>query len=75
MVHLVIVHGRAQEFGIPVAVQRPLEEGLRWGLERVEAPYFATVPVSLAFYGDYWRPDGGALEGAAPQAPRSVRHR
>ncbi len=75
MVHLVIVHGRAQEFGIPVAVQRPLEEGLRWGLERVEAPYFATVPVSLAFYGDYWRPDAGSLEGVglAPAAPTKLQ--
>lgn len=66
MVHLVLVHGRSQEFGIPVAVQRPLEEGLRWGLERAGAPYFADIPVSLAFYGDHWRPDSGALEAVLP---------
>ncbi len=69
MVHLVLVHGRSQEFSIPVAVQRELEEGLRWGLERVAAPYYASIPVRLAYYGDHWRPDATALELPAPLAP------
>ena len=57
MVQLVVTHGRSHEFNIPSLTQRPLEEAIRWGLERVDSPVFATIPVSLAFYGDYWRPD------------------
>jgi hypothetical protein len=59
MVQLVITHGRSHEFNIPSLTQRPLEEAIRWGLERVGSPAFAVIPISLAFYGDYWRPDAG----------------
>jgi len=62
MVHLVVTHGRSHEFAIPALTQRPLEEAIRFGLERVGSPVFATVPVSLAFYGDHWRPDADELE-------------
>jgi hypothetical protein len=62
MVHLVITHGRSHAFEIPALTQRPLEEALRFGLKRVDSPVFATVPVSLAFYGDHWRPDANELE-------------
>jgi endonuclease G, mitochondrial len=62
MVHLVVTHGRSHEFAIPALTQRPLEEAIRFGLERVGSPVFATIPVSLAFYGDHWRPDADELE-------------
>lgn len=62
MVHLVVTHGRSHAFNIPSLTQRPLEEAIRWGLERVDFPDFATIPISLAFYGDYWRPDAAELE-------------
>jgi endonuclease G len=62
MVHLVVTHGRSHEFNIPSLTQRPLEEAIRWGLERVDSPVFATIPVSLAFYGDHWRPDADEPE-------------
>ena len=76
MVHLVLIHGRSHEFNIPVTTQRPLEEALRFGLERVQPPDFTAIPVSLAFYGDAWRPDAlpesttevGAQEPTALQA-------
>src|SRR4051812_9800689 len=74
MVHLVLVHGRGQEFVIPIEIQRRLEEAIRWGLQRIHAPYSATIPVSLAFYGDYWRPGTGELEGAVqPLPPTSLQ--
>ena len=62
MVHLVVTHGRSHAFNVPSLTQRPLEEAIRWGLERVDSPDFATIPISLAFYGDYWRPDAAELE-------------
>lgn len=62
MVQLVITHGRSHAFNVPSLTQRPLEEATRWGLERVDFPDFATIPISLAFYGDYWRPDAAELE-------------
>ncbi len=66
MVHLVVTHGRSHEFDIPITTQRPLEEALRFGLERVRPPDFTAIPVSMAFYGDAWRPD--ALPEAAAEA-------
>jgi hypothetical protein len=57
MVHLVLTHGRAQEFGIPQTMLEAWEPALRYGLQRAEAPFFADIPISLAYYGDYWRPD------------------
>jgi hypothetical protein len=76
MVHLVITHGRSHEFNIPALTQRPLEEAIRWGLERVGSPAFAVIPISLAFYGDHWRPDAGmrALDvDAATSAPTELQ--
>jgi hypothetical protein len=74
MVNLVLVHGRGQEFGIPIEIQRRLEEAVRWGLQRINAPYSATIPVSLAFYGDFWRPDTVELEGVVqPLPPTSLQ--
>src|SRR5687767_13950921 len=76
MVHLVITHGRSHEFNIPSLTQRPLEEAIRWGLERVGSPAFAEIPVSLAFYGDHWRPDADtrALDvDAASSAPTELQ--
>lgn len=67
MVHLVVTHGRSHEFNIPVTTQRPLEEALRFGLERVRPPDFTAVPVSMAFYGDAWRPDAAERE-AVPES-------
>jgi hypothetical protein len=71
MVHLVITHGRSHEFDIPALTQRPLEEAVRFGLQRIGSPHFATIPVSLAFYGDHWRPDAGELDIAADSAMAS----
>jgi hypothetical protein len=45
-----------------------MEEALRFGLERVQPPDFTAIPVSMAFYGDAWRPD--ALPEAAAAAER-----
>src|SRR3712207_5043743 len=72
MVHLVITHGRSHAFEIPALTQRPLEEAVRFGLQRIASPHFATIPVSLAFYSDHWRPDARELE--FPSIPR-LRHR
>lgn len=69
MVHLIITHGRSHAFEIPALTQRPLEEAVRFGLQRIHSPHFATIPVSLAFYGDYWRPDAGDLRSPADLAP------
>lgn len=71
MVHLVITHGRSHAYEIPSLTQRPLEEAIRFGLQRISSPHFATVPVSLAFYGDRWRPDAGELDVAADAAESS----
>ncbi len=68
MVHLVITHGRSHAFEIPALTQRPLEEAVRFGLQRIASPHFASIPVSLAFYGDHWRPDAGKLGDAADTA-------
>jgi hypothetical protein len=62
MVRLVVTHGRSHEFSVPPTIQRPLEEALRWGLQRAGFAHFADIPVTLAFYGDYWRPDADELE-------------
>lgn len=71
MVHLVITHGRSHAFEIPALTQRPLEEAVRFGLQRISSPHFATIPVSLAFYGDRWRPDAGELDVADDTETRS----
>lgn len=71
MVHLVITHGRSHAFEIPALTQRPLAEAVRFGLQRIASPHFATIPVSLAFYGDHWRPDAGELDVAADFAESS----
>src|SRR4051812_39515117 len=60
MVHLVLTHGRAQEFGVPQTMLEAWEPALRYGLKRAEAPFYADIPISLAFYGDCWRPDAAA---------------
>src|SRR5688572_23982588 len=75
MVHLVVTHGRAHEFNIPVTTQRPMEEALRFGLERVRPPDFTAIPVSMAFYGDAWRPDAlpEAAAAAAAQEPTELQ--
>jgi hypothetical protein len=75
MVHLVVTHGRSHEFNIPVSTQRPLEEALRFGLERVQPPDFTAIPVSLAFYGDAWRPDAQpeAAPDMASQEPTALQ--
>jgi hypothetical protein len=70
MVHLVVTHGRSHEFDIPVLTQEPLEAALRFGLERVRPPDFTRSPVSMAFYGDAWRPD--AVLEAAPGDPQEA---
>src|SRR5688500_17149090 len=57
MVHLVLTHGRAQEFGVPQTMLEAWDQALRYGLKRAKAPFHADIPISLAFYGDYWRPD------------------
>lgn len=63
MLHLVVVHGRNQHFDIPQTMQREWSEALRWGLERVGAPYHEKIPITCAFYGDLWRPDGDGERG------------
>lgn len=68
MVHLVVTHGRSHEFDIPVLTQEPLEAALRFGLERVQPPDFTQTPVSMAFYGDAWRPDAHDLPAGAVDA-------
>jgi pimeloyl-ACP methyl ester carboxylesterase len=68
MVHLVVTHGRSHEFNVPSLTQLPLEEAIRWGLERVDSPDFATIPVSLAFYGDHWRPDADDPDQVADES-------
>ena len=73
MVHLILVHGRGQEFSNPAAVQRPLEEALRWGLERVGSEVFKDIPLTLAYYGDYWRPDAVAFESVTPATPTELQ--
>ncbi len=73
MVHLVVTHGRAHEFNIPVTTQRPMEEALRFGLERVQPPDFTAIPVSMAFYGDAWRPDALPEAAAAAQEPTELQ--
>lgn len=75
MVHLVVTHGRSHEFDIPVTTQRPLEEALRFGLERVRPPDFTAIPVSMAFYGDAWRPDAQeeAAGAAAAREPTELQ--
>jgi endonuclease G, mitochondrial len=55
MVHLVLVHGRSQQYKIPETEQRELAEATRWGLERVGAAALRTVPFSFAFYGDLYQ--------------------
>jgi hypothetical protein len=73
VVHLILVHGRGQEFSNPSAVQRPLEEALRWGLERVGSDVFKDIPLTLAYYGDYWRPDTMAFESMTLGTPTDVQ--
>jgi hypothetical protein len=73
MVQLILVHGRGQEFNVPVSVQRPLEEALRWGLERVGSEVFKDIPLTLAYYGDYWRPDSAAFEVMTPATPTELQ--
>ena len=73
MVQLILVHGRGQEFNVPVSVQRPLEEALRWGLERVGSEVFKDIPITLAYYGDYWRPDSAAFEVMTPATPTELQ--
>lgn len=70
--HLIITHGRSHAFDIPTLTQRPLEEAVRFGLQRIESPHFATIPVSLAFYGDHWRPDAGDMRTPADLAPNTA---
>ena len=73
MVQLILVHGRGQEFNVPISVQRPLEEALRWGLERVGSEVFKDIPLTLAYYGDYWRPDSVAFEVMTPATPTELQ--
>ena len=74
MVHLVLTHGRSQEFGIPATMLDEWEAALRYGLERAKAPFAKDIPVSLAFYGDYWRPDAEeAAERAVDDTPSELQ--
>ncbi len=76
MVHLVLTHGRAQEFGIPQTMLEAWDQALRFGLKRAKAPFHADIPISLAFYGDYWRPDAAEVltrgSDVAPSALQSA---
>jgi hypothetical protein len=72
MVHLVLTHGRAQEFGIPQTMLDAWEPALRYGLQRAKAPFSADIPISLAFYGDYWRPDAGEARTRGAAEPPSA---
>jgi pimeloyl-ACP methyl ester carboxylesterase len=62
MVQLVLTHGRSQEFGVPATLLREWEDALRYGLQRAKAPFSADIPISFAFYGDFWRPDAEEVE-------------
>ena len=74
MVHLVLTHGRAQEFGIPQTMLESWEPALRFGLKRARAPFAANIPISLAFYGDYWRPDAAeATTRGSDVAPSALQ--
>jgi hypothetical protein len=73
MVQLILVHGRGQEFSVPVSVQRALEEALRWGLQRVGSEVYKDIPIRLAYYGDYWRPDSAAFEVMTPATPTELQ--
>lgn len=72
MVHLVIIHGRAQEFAVPVELHDSLERALRWGLERARAKYAQEISISFAFYGDLWRPDAGDVERTYLERPTPI---
>src|SRR5687768_17547108 len=74
MVHLVLTHGRAQEFGVPQTMLEAWDQALRYGLKRAKAPFHADIPISLAFYGDYWRPDAAeALTRGSDVAPSALQ--
>lgn len=52
---LVVTHGRDQPFEVPGNEGLEWENSLRFGLERVDAPYAKTIPYTFAFYGVVWR--------------------
>lgn len=81
MLPLILTHGRDNPFGNPIEMGQAFENNLRYGLQRVQAPYAATIPMTFAFYGDLWRPDtraAGLVPGAkgltiaAPDNPLAV---
>jgi hypothetical protein len=50
------------------------DQALRFGLKRAKAPFHADIPISLAFYGDYWRPDAAeALTRGSDVAPSALQ--
>src|SRR5438552_1879529 len=57
MITLVATHGRDNLWGNPIAMGQEFERSIRFGMQRVEAPYAAKIPYRFAFYGDLWRPD------------------
>ncbi len=70
MLSLVVTHGRDQPFQVPATEAREWEDALRFGLQRIEAPYYADIAFSFAFYGDVWRPDSGGDAGEREFASR-----
>lgn len=73
MVRLVLTHGRSQEFGVPQTMLEAWEQALRYGLSRADAPFAADIPISLAFYGDHWRPDAAEATTRGGPATPSAR--
>ena len=54
---IVILHGRAAAMEIPELFEREWVASARYGLQRIGYDHAACVPVSMPFYGQFWRPD------------------
>lgn len=57
MVHLVIVHGRSQQYTEPVALKERWENAINQGLQRAHLPVEISVAMDFVYYGDVWRSD------------------
>ncbi len=71
---LLMTHGCGQAWVIGPDLAQEWERAVKFGLQRVGAPYAGEIRVRMAFYGDLWRPDGSIGDRASSdQEPTALQ--
>lgn len=54
---VVLVHGRAAAMDVPATFEAEWVAAARWGLSRIGYAHASCVPITMPFFGKFWRPD------------------